>query len=539
VLCNPLGIDCLRAHYALRRTAIRLEENGFCVVRFDYDGTGDSVGESTDPDRVGAWLRSVGEAVRLLRDAGMGWIALVGMRSGALLAAAASEQDGSIDALVLTDPIASGRAFVSEQRAMAAMAVGVKARRDDGSVETPGVVYDAETVEALKGLRIGKEEALPAKRVLVLTRRGTTVDSGLSGRLSSDAVEWGEVTGQEGLIDAEAPDQVLPLDDIERVAHWMSETAPSETSAVKLPQQAGAAPVAEAPGGRQVVERPLSLGPTGLFGMVTEVPGRSAGPAVVFFNVATEPHTGPGRLWVQLARQWAQLGLRSVRVDVSGLGESPSRPGEPEFVIRLPVAFDDVSEVVKAVSPDDPSDVVLVGLCSSAYQALDSAFDVKPRGVIALNPVLTFQPPEVLAGGTISPRRRVALARGSVIQKFHHEGPLAPLRKRFPNLAWRVRTLIARGARPTLWLKDLTASGVDLMLICGDREARPIRQGTTPRTLSRLDATGLFQFEFIPGLQHGLLVADHRERIRKMVTEHVTKRFAVLRSDPAGTSVNS
>jgi Alpha/beta hydrolase family len=242
---------------------------------------------------------------------------------------------------------------------------------------------------------------------------------------------------------------------------------------------------------------------------------------------------------VQLARRWAALGVRSVRVDMSGLGDSPSRPGEPDYVIRLPANFDDVSESVRAVSPDDPSNVVLAGLCSSAYQALDSAMELNPRGVIALNPVLTFQPPEVLAGGDVYQRRRVALPRGNVIQKFHHEGPLAPLRKRFPNLGWRVRTLIARGARPSVWLKELTGSGVDLMLICGDREARPIRQGTTPRTMSKLLRTGNFTFEFIPGLQHGLLVAAHRDRIEKMVTEHIAARFAggsqPAAGSPAGT----
>ena len=38
---------------------------------------------------------------------------------------------------------------------MAAMALGVSANRDDGSVETPGVVYDAQTIADLKKLRIG------------------------------------------------------------------------------------------------------------------------------------------------------------------------------------------------------------------------------------------------------------------------------------------------------------------------------------------------------------------------------------------------
>ena len=77
-----------------------------------------------------------------------------------------------------------------------------------------------------------------------------------------------------------------------------------------------------------------------------------------------------------------------------------------------------MTEIANAVSPDDPSDVVLVGLCSSAYQALDSAIRLHPLGVIALNPVITFQPPEMLAGGKVDERRRVALPRGAVIQQF-------------------------------------------------------------------------------------------------------------------------
>ncbi len=530
VLCAPLGRDYLLSHYALRRYAVRLEEKGFCVVRFDYDGTGDSVGKSTDPDRVASWLGGISQAVQLLRDSGIRWVALAGMRAGALLADAAAASDGAIDALVLIDPIQSGRSFVSEQRAIASMSLGVQASREDGSVETPGVVYEQQTVEDLKKLRIGTGRGASAKRVLVLTRSGTSVDGGLAERLDGGSVDWGELTGQQDLLDAEAPHQRLPLDDIERVAEWLSSVAPPEEVPVKVPRRAGAVAVADGPDGRQVVERPVSLGPAGLFGIATEVPGRSSGPTIVFLNVATEPHVGPSRLWVEFARQWAVSGVRSVRVDMSGLGESPVRPGEPEFVIRLPVNFDDVTDIAKAVSPDDPSDVVLVGLCSSAYQALDSAMELHPRGVIALNPVLTFQPPEMLAGQPVHERRRVALPRGNVIQQFSGEGALSGLRKRFPGLGWRIRTLMAFGSRPMVWIKELTVSGVDLMFICGDREARPIRQGSSNHATSRLAASGRFRFEFIPGLDHGLLVSSHRERIQDLVTEHVMTRFVKHRS---------
>ena len=49
---------------------------------------------------------------------------------------------------------------------------------------------------------------------------------------------------------------------------------------------------------------------------------------------------------------------------------------------------------------------------------------------------------------------------------------------------------MAMGKRPSVWLKELIGSGVDLMLVCGEREARPIRQGTSEKTMSNLLAPG-------------------------------------------------
>src|SRR5262249_20114005 len=150
-------------------------------------------------------------------------------------------------------------------------------------------------------------------------------------------------------------------------------------------------------------------------------------------------HIGPSRLWVEFARRWASIAIRSVRFDLSGLGDSPARPGQPEFVARAPEAFDDVLDAARAVSPRDASDVVLMGLCSAAYQALESGLELVPRAVVALNPVLSFQPPEMLAGAAMHHRRRVCLPRNRAIEAFHGDGALSPLLRRFPDLGWQFR----------------------------------------------------------------------------------------------------
>jgi alpha-beta hydrolase superfamily lysophospholipase len=52
LLCNPVGDDSVRAHRPLRHLAQRLANEGFAVLRFDYDGTGDSTGDERLPNRV-------------------------------------------------------------------------------------------------------------------------------------------------------------------------------------------------------------------------------------------------------------------------------------------------------------------------------------------------------------------------------------------------------------------------------------------------------------------------------------------------------
>ncbi len=87
MLCQPLGIEAICVYYTYRLLADRLAEQGLAVLRFDYDGTGDSTGQETDPDRVEAWLSSVTAAADVLVGAGVSDIGLVGVRIGGLFAA--------------------------------------------------------------------------------------------------------------------------------------------------------------------------------------------------------------------------------------------------------------------------------------------------------------------------------------------------------------------------------------------------------------------------------------------------------------------
>jgi hypothetical protein len=549
VVCPPFDRDYLHAHYALRMLAEEVCSRGLCVLRFDYDGTGDSAGRPGDPDRVESWLGSVAAALGLVRSTGVSNVSMVGMRIGATLAGVAAVRDGAVDNLVLWDPVASGRTYLAEQRALSALALGrreatSKTVGDDGAVETPGMRFDGATARDLAALDLVTAAGPLARRVLVLTRSGAP-EGRLGERLDLPHVEWGEATGQAQLMDIGSPNQVLPAATIERTARWIGAAAPGPAVPLRLPAPAGPAVVDHAPDGAPVVEVPAALGPAGLFGVVTEVPGRAGGPTVLFLNVANEHRLGPARLWVDLARLWAPLGVRSCRVDLSGLGDSPTRhPGQPRFVTRAPEAFDDVQDACRALSPDDPSNVVLVGLCASAYQALDSAFDVLPRGVVSINPVLSFRPPEVAAGGAVDPRRHAAIPRRPATEVLHGNGPIVGLRHRVPRLASQIRDLVEglegllapREQRPLVWLGDLVARDVDVFVVCGEREARPIRLSGSARALRRLERSGRFHLTLLPGLEHGLLRTDQRLEVVDLVSQHVLSLSAHWAPRPAGSN---
>jgi alpha-beta hydrolase superfamily lysophospholipase len=523
VICPPLAFNYLHTHYALRLLAERLAASGFCALRFDYDGTGDSAGGNDDPDRVEAWLATVRSAMSLVRKAGVDDVCLVGMRLGATLAAQAAASDRRTDQVVLWDPCASGRSFLREQRAISTITLGSPTDSSDGSVEIPGTRYDAITASEVEGVSVAKCHPPLARRVLVLTRADRPVHrSLLNPSLASQEFSHQDAAGQAEFMDRYPPAQELPRVAIEGIVGWLGEGAPARAVAVRRPEPGGPRRVAWGPQGSRVVEEPVSVPPVGLFGALTydlDMPVSPGTPTAVFLNVANQHHVGPNRLWVELSRQWASAGVRSLRLDLSGLGDSPNRQGERgQWECFKPEAFDDVVDAVRWASPDDPSNVVLIGLCSGGYQALESALTVGARGAVAINPFVSFEPAEVRAGLPLDPRRRILLPEDDNDDVGPEDSPL--------DGPWRARSIGPPGRSSGQWLSELVQQGTDTLLVCGDAELRSVRRAVTATRLHRLSRTGGLRLEHLPGLQHDLFIADQRRLVTRLVTEHVLSRFS-------------
>ena len=324
VLCPPLFLEQDVASYSFRRLAEELAARGVLAVRFDYDGTGDSAGGDADPGRVRAWQKSIAAAAALARDCGAPSLVLVGMRAGALLAASAVRATGATG-LVAWDPRHSGRRLVREEHALHRLRFGDATIRADG-VELPGFVLSTETAVDLERLEFdGPGSGM--ERALVLLRSSESIPAPLAAALGDCHLELGEAVGQRQLLEGNGEHQQVPLVTIERIATWVSESFSPSTFAV---QAVRSAPRRIHDGdGRPLLERAVRIEPSGLFGIETANAAASAGPTVIFVNNGFGSHVGPSRLWVVLARRWAAAGLRCVRLDLSGIGDSPSREDSP------------------------------------------------------------------------------------------------------------------------------------------------------------------------------------------------------------------
>ena len=529
VICPPLAMEGTSSQPALRILSNRLSAAGFAVLRFDYAGTGDSAGEDGEPARVAAWLASVRTAIGFLTEAGCVRIAAVGLRLGATLAAAELSSGGGVDAAVLWDPYPTGRMFVRQQ-GMLRRIIDRGRIKDDGSVEGPGIVMSPETVSDLSDLELTVDGSV-AQRLFVLTRVGRAVPPGMVPALRGPNVEWTEIEGQEALVDVEPVLAVVPEQTVDSIVGWLIGVTDGGVTSVKVPEPRDAV-VGRTPTGQVILERPLSLGPNGLFGIETAPAQTDGRPPVLFLNAGVIDHVGPARTWVTLARTLAARGFRTVRFDLSGVGATPLRPGAAERSTRTLDGIQDVVDAQGAVAPDDPSEVVIVGLCSGGYLCSEAALSTGARGVVMINPsfrLAGLKDTLVNAQTGSAPQRQVDEAPRGWVRRVPGRASLWALVRRAPDPVWTIINRLAITHPPAETLRRLSHSGTDVLVVCDDYDAWVLQRGAR-RALGRSRDPGRVRIEVVEGIDHTLFGQEGRDMAMELVADHVAAAFPPSRA---------
>lgn len=392
VLCSAFGREEISSHASLRKLAGSLAGGGAAVLRFDYLGTGDSAGGDLTGDQLAAWKESVAHAIdELKRLTGLDRVVLIGLRLGAMLAWLAALERVDVAAIGLVLPVLHGRGHVRELRVMQGAAAMAQTGDAPDGLESGGFMLSSATVAALGEVDLRVPVRAAADRVLVVDRDD----------LPSAAGRWRTCLDELG-VDIEALElpgaaelmldphrSVEPVSMWGAVVDWVARLAPE--------QQDCEARVDIADAGRfsGVCEQAIGvrvLGAT-LSAIVTRPESQaSTGLVVLLLNAGATRRIGPSRMNVNVARASAARGHLAVRIDLSGLGDSPAMAGARANVIYSPTSVEEVLHIVRQLSSwPGVTRCAVVGLCSGAYHGFKAAVrGAELERIVAINPLTFF-----------------------------------------------------------------------------------------------------------------------------------------------------
>jgi hypothetical protein len=260
-----------------------------------------------------------------------------------------------------------------------------------------------------------------------------------------------------------------------------------------------------------------------LFGVLstTDAPPASR-KGLLLLNAGSVHHIGSNRLYVTLARRWAALGHAVLRVDISGIGDSRPRPGQPENIVYTDDASADIAAALGFLRRQPGVvEVHALGLCSGGYNAFKAAVAGVPLdGVVLINPLtFFFKPgmpleaaPHLVAGEAARYTRRLQsldawkkLLRGDV----HLQAMAKVMLRRVRNLARDHARTVARqagirlGDDLALELQTVTRRNVAVRFLfaAGDPGVTLLKTQGGP-TVDKLRRQGQLAIDTIDGADH-------------------------------------
>lgn len=223
MLCYPLPQEYMSYHWAFRQLGELLSNVGFHVLRFDYFGTGDSAGESTEVN-IDQWKSDILTAADELKNKHkLKKISIIGLRFGATLAFQACTDGVKVDDLILWDPVLNGKRHIKELEQIRNelknnyMPRARKALIDSDYKELLGYPFSFEHRKSIMQIDLFHHSLPNAKRITTLATQENDeyvrlkeylYSNGRSAdyQIIKDVSSWGKLTN---ILDVQFPSKIL------------------------------------------------------------------------------------------------------------------------------------------------------------------------------------------------------------------------------------------------------------------------------------------------------------------------------------------
>jgi pimeloyl-ACP methyl ester carboxylesterase len=557
LLVPPFGWEDMCSYRSRRAWAESLAASGRPTLRIDLPATGESSGSPRDAGQVGHWTEAVASAASWLRETtGSPRLVAIGIGLGGLVSAKAAASGAAIDELVLWAVNSRGKRLLRELRAFASLNSDVDPEdlpertdldlppaQPDGSLAVGGFLIGAETVGELDALDLDEApfEDGSVRRALLLGRDGIEPDARLGERFERAGIDVAVASGDGYNAMMNHPQQAQPpLAAFERVALWLAEgeenAAPERSAAAAPPPDSYEVRHADATIQETPLTLPLDFG--ALFGvMARSEAAPDSGLTAVLLNAGALRRVGPGRLWVELSRDWAARGVPTLRLDLEGLGDadghvSPYTDTADLYVERL--VDQTLAAIDQLAARGLGSRFILGGLCSGAYWSFHAALrDPRVEVGLLLNPralyydtrldevrearrvrrATTAQGWRQVARGKVSPARAGRILRAAASSPIHARSDAATHRSRRDQI--------------DAALAQLEHSGQRMLFLFGDDEPlydEMLADGQT----EVLERAPNMRLERIPGRDHSFRPIDSQRHVRAVLDRAIDAELAAL-----------
>ena len=427
--------------------------------------------------------------------------------------------------------------------------------------EALGFLLGTQTIAELQAIDLLSLSRAPAKRTLVLDTANVETDSPLVAKLRDlgGTVTHRHMPGNKFLIISPHQSEV-PTAAISAITGWLSEEHPfAESSPASNVPSARAAPDS-ARTLTSLRERPVFFGGARkLFGILTAPPPSTARPdlpPIILLNAGTVHRVGSHRLYVPMARKWAALGFHVLRVDLSGIGDSPVLEGHPENLTYPRDGLEDARAAMDFLKETTTSGKFIVaGLCSGGDIAFQLGFK-EPRvaSAIMMNP-RTFLVNDLSMVDSYERARwsQQTVARGDSWKELLSGD--VNLKRAFKLAAPKVKDLVVKRAKRAVTnlmgavlpnapateqrretdvpycLRSMAERGVDTYLFVTEHDPGvDYVDANYGPAMNALSSIPNFRRTNVKGTDHTFTARWAQEQVSAMITEHLTQRFLAARA---------
>ena len=228
----------------------------------------------------------------------------------------------------------------------------------------------------------------------------------------------------------------------------------------------------------------------------------SSGPTIVLVDEGNTHHIGQSRVWVDLARRLAARDSGYSGSTSAATGTAEPGPASPPMWPGPPKRATTSGRRKRRSHPTTPTDVVLIGFCSGAYQIAEGSLTHPTRGVCIINPSFSFVParggwlvassgppvdpalvrepgrPRPAAGprADSDPRSRDAGERPRHRDLAGGGGQSPPSRSPSRSGGWSIGCRLENIGVATL--ERIVDAQVDTLLVCGPDDLLPVSLGS-------------------------------------------------------------